>query len=274
VKLLINADDLGYTPVINQAIFDLHSRGRLTSTSLLVNLPFSQDAIDGLHAHPDLRVGVHLNLTKGRPLLSPERVPSLVNTTGEFWGTMKFFTRATTGRVVSAEIETELQAQIEQVLDVGIQPTHLDSHSHWHILPHLRNPVIKLAKSNRISGIRQSAPRRTLIPSRLLLTMVTRKALPQSKFRIPNYLLSLHQWMGADGHPSPLFFSERLRRLVANPEVTLELVTHPGKQDDPDFPPDTLLTHQRQWEVEFLLSSYFDEWLEMMDAEIVNYKAL
>lgn len=274
MKLLLNADDLGYTPIINQTIFDLHSRGWLTSTSLLVNLPFSQHAIDGLHTHPDLKVGVHLNLTKGHPLLPSKQIPTLVNANDVFWPTKQFFVRAATRQISLYEAETELRAQIELVLDAGFQPTHLDSHSHWHLLPHLRNLVLQLAECYKVSGIRQSAPRRTLIPSRLWLSMATQKDSPQSAFRIANYLLSLHLWMGADGHPKPVFFSEQLRRLVSRPEVTLELVTHPGKQDDPDFPPDTLLTHQRQWEVKFLLSSHFDKWLEMMDAEIVNYKDL
>jgi hypothetical protein len=47
------------------------------------------------------------------------------------------------------------------------------------------------------------------------------------------------------------------------------MVTHPGKLDDPDFPADTLLTHQRQWESDFLLSDLFDVWLQRMAAQIV-----
>jgi hypothetical protein len=56
--------------------------------------------------------------------------------------------------------------------------------------------------------------------------------------------------------------------------IVVELVTHLGKRDDPDFPPDTLLTHQRQWKFDFLLSPCFDTWLEMMNANIISYMAL
>lgn len=157
MKLLINADDLGYTPIINHAIFDLHSKGQLFSTSLLTNMPHSQDAIDGLHSYPDLNVGVHLNLTKGCPLSPPEQIPTLVGSAGGFWPTKAFYVRAATGRINRAEAEAELRMQIEHLLANGLFPTHLDSHSHWHMLPHLKKLVFRLAKRYRIPGVRQAA---------------------------------------------------------------------------------------------------------------------
>ena len=99
MRLLLNADDLGYSLLINQAIFELHHKARLFSTSLLVNMPHSQDAIDGLRTCPGLGVGVHLNLTRAHPLLSPNQIPSLVSAHGEFWATKTFFVRAVTGRI-------------------------------------------------------------------------------------------------------------------------------------------------------------------------------
>jgi predicted glycoside hydrolase/deacetylase ChbG (UPF0249 family) len=274
MKLLLNADDLGYTPAINQAIFDLHGAGRLSSASLLVNMPYSQHAVDGLHSYPVLRVGVHLNLTKGRPLLPPRQIPSLVNGAGAFWPTKQFFLRAVARFVNIQEVELELQAQIERVLDAGIRPTHLDSHSHWHVLPYLRSIVTRLGMAYQIPGMRQTAPRRTLLPSSFWVRMAARKALPQMQTRIPDFMLSLHQWMKEDGRPIDLFFSRQLQRLITQPEIALELVTHPGKQADPEFPPDTLLTHQRQWEYDFLLSPEFEKWLKKIGAEIINYAAL
>jgi len=274
MKLLINADDLGYSPIINQAIFDLHIREKIFSTSLLVNMPHSQDAIKGLRTFPDLAVGVHLNLTKGRPLLPSEQIPTLVSPGGKFWPTKQLFARAAARRINIPEVKAELQAQIERVLDFGILPTHLDSHSHWHLLPHLQKLVIGLTKRYQIPGIRQAALRRTLIPSNLWLAATTRNNHLQTKFRIPDYFFSLHQWMGSDGVPINLFFSERFRHLITRSHITLEMVAHPGMLHDPDFPPDTLLTHQRQWEYDFLLSTRFEQWLERIGAGLINYVAL
>jgi predicted glycoside hydrolase/deacetylase ChbG (UPF0249 family) len=271
MRLLLNADDLGYTPAINQAIFDLHNHGRLFSTSLLVNMSYSQNAIDDLSSYPALKVGVHLNLTKGYPMLPSKKIPSLVTPSGKFWATKQFYARAVSGQINLREVDAELRMQIERLLEAKVQPTHLDSHSHWHMLPHLRRIVIRLAEEYQIPAVRQAAFRRTLVPMCFWFAVVDQRCPSHSKIHFPDYLLSLHQWMGPGGQPVELFFRQRLRRLIAPPEITLELVTHPGILQDPDFPPDTLLTHQRQWEYDFLLSSHFDEWLAMMEAEIVDY---
>lgn len=274
MNLLINADDLGYTPAINQIIFDIFNRGQLCSASLLANMQHRQHAIQNLKHNSALKIGCHLNLTKGHPVQPLAKIPSIVNSSGTFWPTKQFYARAIAGLINLDEMKLELSAQIEILLDYGIQPTHLDSHSHWHTLPHLRKVVTRLVEGYQIPGIRQAAPQRTLLPSHLWLAAAARNTHPQTNLRIPDYSLSLHQWMGADGQPIDLFFSEQLRHLIARPEVTLELVTHPGKICDPDFPTDSLQTHQRQWEVDFLLSTSFAKWLEMMNAKIVSYEAL
>ena len=274
MRLLLNADDLGYTPLINQSIFELHHQGRLFSTSLIVNLPHSRDAIDALCTYPSLNVGMHLNLTRGRPLLPCKQISSLVNTHGEFWATKTFFARALAGRISLSEVEAELSAQIEYLLDSGLLPTHLDSHSHWHVLPHMRQLVLQLAKRYQIPGIRQTSLRRTLLPSVLWLKAVPTNKHRQTEFSIPDYLLSLHLWMDSNGMPEDLFFSDRIQRLVSRPDITLEMVSHPGKADDPDFPQDSLTAQQRQLEYDFLLSVRFGKWIETTNAVFSSYKGL
>ena len=273
MKLLINADDLGYTVAINRTIVDLYRQGLLSSCSLLVNMPASQDALTGLRAYPDLGVGVHLNLTKGNPLLPADQVPTLVKA-GAFWPTKLLFAKAFTRLIKLQEVEAELRTQIEWVLARDLQPTHLDTHSHWHLFPDLRELVDRLGKEYQIPGMRQAIPRRTLLPSRLWLKVGVQASFTQIKHPVPDYLLSLHQWMRSDEQPIDLFFSSQLRNLIACSETIIELVVHPGRIDDPDFPPDTLLTHQRQWEFDFLRSKRFQDWLKWMEARIVNYQAL
>ena len=86
------------------------------------------------------------------------------------------------------------------------------------------------------------------------------------EFSIPDYLLSLHHWIGSNGMPQHLFFSDGFQRLVSRPDITLEMVTHPRKVDDPDFPPDSLTAQRRHLEYDFLLSARFGEWLEATKA--------
>ena len=76
--LIINADDLGYSPGVNTAIADLYQAGLVTSTSLIVNLPHSEAGAAIARRLPGLSVGVHLNLSKGEPLLPADQVPDVV----------------------------------------------------------------------------------------------------------------------------------------------------------------------------------------------------
>ncbi len=73
------------------------------------------------------------------------------------------------------------------------------------------------------------------------------------------------------GKPRPLFFSNTLKRIVEKPNVTLELVLHPGRADDPDFPRDSISPKRRQWDFDFVRSPEFDNWLESLDGEIIRY---
>ena len=83
--LIINADDLGYSPTVNRAIADMFAAGLVTSTSLLVNQPHSEAGAALARRLPRLSVGVHLNLSRGRPILPSEQVPSLVDEEGKLW---------------------------------------------------------------------------------------------------------------------------------------------------------------------------------------------
>jgi predicted glycoside hydrolase/deacetylase ChbG (UPF0249 family) len=112
MRLLLNADDLGYSPVVNETIFDLHARGRLSSASLIVNLPHSKTAMAGAAERPDLALGLHLNLTRGLPCLPAEEIPSLVGRDGNFHLTPLLYARAAAGLVDLDEARAELRAQI------------------------------------------------------------------------------------------------------------------------------------------------------------------
>jgi predicted glycoside hydrolase/deacetylase ChbG (UPF0249 family) len=272
VRLILNADDLGYSPGVNQAIFDLYACGRLSSASAVVNLPHSPAGLEGAAARPGLGLGVHLNLTRGRPCLPAWQVPSLVDGDGAFYGSPICFARAVAGQVSPAEVEAESRAQIERALDYGIEIAHLDSHSHWHILPPLQRLLHHLATEYHVPRVRQADPRRALVPIPLWLAAAPRAPVPRDQRAQPDYLLSLHHWLNGVGESPPLF-DLRLRRLLGRPEVTAELVSHPGLADDPEFPPDTLPADRRQREIEFLQSDAFAGWLAEIGAELIGRRA-
>jgi predicted glycoside hydrolase/deacetylase ChbG (UPF0249 family) len=268
MHLIVNADDLGYSPGVNEAILGLYRIGRLSCTSLIVNLPHSGAGIDAANAE-GVPVGVHLNLTRGRPCLAAAEVPSLVMAEGEFYPSPTFFVRACAGLVRPAEVEAECRAQIDRALAGLGRIAHLDSHSHWQMVPALRAVLERLAEEYGVARVRITDVRRSLYPNALWLALATTELAPPRQPSRSDYLLSLHHWLDEGGRPSPWLASERFRALVARPEVTLELVTHPGRSVDPDFPADTLPAAVRQQEVDFLSSPAFARWLADAGGEFI-----
>ena len=154
-NLIVNADDLGWTDGVNRGIVEAFHHGIVTSTSLLANGAAFAGGVEAARSAPGLGVGVHLNLSDGRPVADRETVTSLLNKDGEFAGGPEnlLLRRARRGLLL-AEVENEWDAQIQKVRDAGISPTHLDGHKHVHMLPGLFEIALKLAKRHDIGAIR------------------------------------------------------------------------------------------------------------------------
>ncbi len=120
-RLIINADDLGYDPAVDQGLLRAMREGVVTSATFLVNTPFSAAAAEAARG---LAVGLHLNLARGRPL-SPA-FPLRLLQDGAF---AEVRARTLSARVVEAETRAQL-ARAEQLL--GRRPTHVDVHKHLH----------------------------------------------------------------------------------------------------------------------------------------------
>jgi len=112
-RLIINADDFGWTRGITDGILRAHKDGVVTNTSLLVNQPASEYAIAQMRTAPRLGVGIHLNLCSGAPVLPASRVPSLVGPDGNFHAAIEMARRLSRWRVSTSEIEAEFRAQIQ-----------------------------------------------------------------------------------------------------------------------------------------------------------------
>jgi predicted glycoside hydrolase/deacetylase ChbG (UPF0249 family) len=153
--LVVNADDLGLTTGINDGIFDAHDLGILTSASLFANAPATDEAVRRLHARTSLGVGAHLALVDGTPTLPARSVPTLVTGDGRFPPSWRpFIVACLRGRVSLDEIERELTAQIERLLDAGVALTHLDAHKHVHAYPPVFAIVARLAVRFGIAAVR------------------------------------------------------------------------------------------------------------------------
>lgn len=166
-RLIVNADDLGLTTGVNEAIVQAHEQGILTSASLMAGGPAVDHAIAIARNHPRLGIGCHLTLVDGRPAAPLSDVGSLVDARGWFRPSWKAFILAlVAGRISLTEVERELTAQINRLATAGVRLTHLDSHKHVHAYPPIFSIVAGLAARYGIPAVR--VPFETPVASVLL----------------------------------------------------------------------------------------------------------
>ncbi len=144
VKLIVNADDFGYTPGVSSGIVRAHHTGIVTATTFMVNAPDTDGAARLARQLPSLDVGVHLVLTYGRPLTEATRISSLVGAGGAF---LRVSELLRTGRPRADEALVEYHAQYARAKElIGREPSHIDTH-HWvHDLPALEDAMLALAR--------------------------------------------------------------------------------------------------------------------------------
>ncbi len=119
--------------------------GCVSSTTLMVNAPATEDAADRARQVPGLGVGLHFNLTLGRPISGAGRVRSLVDGEGRFLARGALARSMLLQGVSRAELLLELEAQFEKMLALGLHPTHIDSHQHLHMFPQCFDTVAAFA---------------------------------------------------------------------------------------------------------------------------------
>lgn len=150
MKLIINADDFGYSRGQNLGIIEGFKKGCITSTTLMTTMPATDDAIELALENPNLDIGIHLSLDLGIAVSDPHLIPSLVDENGNL---NKYDLSLEELDINLDEVYIEWKAQIEYAIQKGIQPSHFDSHHHIHMYPGLFETFIKLANEYQV-GIR------------------------------------------------------------------------------------------------------------------------
>lgn len=140
--LIVNADDFGLSDGVNRGVLDTHELGIVTSASLMVCGSAADGAAAIANEHPELSVGLHLDLGEWRY-------------SGGRWNAV--YERAPLDD--PKLIESEVAAQCEKFAKLlGTAPTHLDSHQHAHRNEPLRSIVI--AKGSELGiPVRHFTPR-------------------------------------------------------------------------------------------------------------------
>ena len=285
-RLIINADDFGWSEGVNRGIVEAYRNGIVTSTTVLANGTAFDGAVQLARQERRLGVGVHLNLSDGAPLLPRWEVPSLVNEQGHFsGGPMKLVARMLAGKLRSAEVEAEWDAQIRKVEKAGIQPTHLDGHKHVHMLPALFPIALRVARRHEIPAVRVSIEhflgwngtlrrnRRSTLAiltqharARALNWMATdaRTEVERAGLACPEFFCGLTQTGFLDAN--------ELETILWNlPEGTSELMCHPGYRDAGLAASSTRLQMHRERELEGLKDVRLRKVIAAAGIELIHY---
>lgn len=142
ISVIVNADDLGRTPEINDGIEAAHRGGIVSSTSIVAGSRAFAHGIEVAKRNPTLDVGIHLSANEYPPLVSHPFLRSLAGK-----GLRDAFARIAIATPSEIDlIEGEFDAQIRRVLQAGVTPTHIDGHNHVHVHPRLVGVVARLAQ--------------------------------------------------------------------------------------------------------------------------------
>lgn len=229
--LIVNADDLGLAPGINEGIFDALEAGLVSDASVLVTGAAAEHAVEGLYARGRRSAGLHLCLVDGeRPAAPAVEVAPLLRE-GRFMRRNHLFRRVTVAREsVLAAIATEVEAQFERARSLGLQITHVDSHQHVHLFPGIVDIVIAACRRHRVQLVRAPVTSIRSVGSAGIAALSRRlrqRAPAAGVMPFPSLGFERSGRMTADAFQR---YVNRARRIGA------EVMVHPGRGRSHDHP--------------------------------------
>lgn len=245
MKIIINADDFGYSECISKGIIESYKNGIVTSTTIMMNMPFVEYSLELYKEVKGLGLGVHLNLTTGKPLLSKNN--TLVTENGEFHKR---------NEVINYDINDayiELKTQIEKLISYGYYPSHLDTHHDLQATKELRECISKLALEYKL-------------PLRI----------NESNYMefFKNKEIKTVDKLIKDFHKDNIQFIclENIIKNNSNYEI-VEIMTHTGYMDE-ETAKVTSYNYEREVQLKSLTSMNKQEFCDKYNVELINYNDL
>ena len=284
-RLIVNADDFGFTLGVNRAILEAHQHGIVTSTTLMANGRAFPEAVQLAKSSPDLSIGCHVVLIDGEPVLDPSELATITDSRRFRDGLKNFAARALTSRMKPDEVEAEANAQIHRIQSAGLVVSHIDTHKHTHIFPQILRPLLRAARNRGVPAVRNPfGPRFPLRSSQLLarpnlwtrfaevrilshFAGQFRRAVAQEGLATPDGTLGIEVTGTLD---------ERLFQAIARsiPDGTWEFVCHPGYNDPELAAAKTRLRESRELELHVLTMPQARELLAKSGIELISYREL
>jgi hopanoid biosynthesis associated protein HpnK len=235
--LIVTADDFGAAVEVNEAIELAHRDGILTAASLMVGAPAAADAVARARDMPSLRIGLHLVLVDGRPMLPAKAIPDLVGPDGNFRndmvraGAAMFFLPH-----VREQLAHEIAAQFEAFAATRLKLDHVNAHKHFHLHPTIADLIVETGAEFGLRAVRvprESASILSSIDGRVrarVAPLFAMTALLRTKLRRAGLMTSDRvfglAWSGA-------MTKDRLNGLITHlPDGLNEIYLHPATSDD------------------------------------------
>ena len=259
-RLVVNADDFGFSRDVNQGIVEAHRDGILTAATLMATGAAFDDAVRWARETPSLDVGCHLVLVGDPPF--PETVAQLM--------------RAIALRRI--HIYDELRSQVQRILDAGIRPTHLDTHKHTHLLPPVLAAVARISEEFAIPWVRRPFDfplqpgsagwsKRTVSGAFGILRSRFERVLARHGCRSTDHFAGFQ----ITGHVSASTVIELIRML---PEGSTEFMCHPGRCTAELRAARTRLKESREEELGALTAPETRAALRPAGVDLVSYREL
>jgi len=255
-KLVVNADDFGFTRDVNAGIVEAHRDGILTATTLMANGDAFEDAVRLARETPSLDIGCHLVLVQAPGL--PQTIPQLVQAVA-------------LGRI---PIYEELSKQVRRIVDAGLSPTHLDTHKHTHLLPPVLDAVARISEEFRIPWVRRPfdfplQPGGVGWKNKLM-------RLTNGRFRAAlerHHCLST-DWFAGFRLTGDYRSGDLVEVIHALPEGVTEFMCHPGRCGDDLRSARTRLKESREEELRALTAPEVRKALADSGVKLVSYREL
>jgi len=287
-RLIVNADDFGFTPGVNRAIVEAHTGGVVTSSTLMAKGAAFAEAAQLAKTIPSLSVGCHVVFIDGEPVLGAADIPSLTtkNSAPHFRDSLKLFAaRALAGGIDDGELAAEATAQIRRIQAAGIVVSHVDTHKHTHLFPKILRPLLRAAAACGVRAVRNPfGPRLPLRSSQLLRRpgLWTRYAEVRVLSRFASQFreaVEREGFVSPDGTLGIVVtgtLDEALFHAVSRsiPEGTWEFVCHPGYNDANLLATKTRLRASREMELRALTLPGARELLSQEGIELISYRDL
>jgi len=250
VKIIINADDMGYNRIINDAIFSCFDKKLITSSTIMANGTDLEYAVKKISEYSEFSFGVHLNLSQFTSLTKPS-VFLEEQIVDENWNFLsENLHRKYKSSYIIEAIFNEWCMQIEKILDYGIKISHFDSHHSIHTFNEILPVLYKLASKYNIFKIRGKVnlfPNNT--PFIKYLYKKNKGALWRRKVKLGNLITTSY-------FVELIQFYENFLSYKFNQNDSIEIMVHPG-HTTPVFAEENKILEVGQWKNQLVNKAKF-----------------